>query len=126
MVCSTVNVAEDTSLVSSLDNDTPSQAESQDPLVDSFSGQTSQQDPQEVLSSGEMSNGSVPYSRKSMWNGGHGPPYQDSHNGNAGPLLHQHPHLVMPCLLLSLTMIQILYYILRCQRTLETYSSTSR
>ena len=97
-VCSAMNVAEEASIVSSLDNDTPSQAESQDPLPDAASGRTgSLQDSQDGVALGEASNGSLPHMRKGHWTGAMGPPYQEPHPGAPSHLLHQHPHLVSNC-----------------------------
>lgn len=88
-----MNIAEDTSMVSSMDNDTPSHAESLEPLADGTSGRTSSlQDSQEGAGPGELPNGS--YGRKPNWNGGHGPPFQEPHPSASVHLLHQHPHLV--------------------------------
>lgn len=88
-------MAEDTSIVSSADNDTPSQAGSQENPGEPPSARAgSLQDPQDGISSSEMSNGSLPHSRKPHWNGGHGPAHQDSHPATPVHLLHQHPHLV--------------------------------
>lgn len=89
-----MNVAEDTSIVSSMDND--SLAGSQDPLPDSGPARAgSLQDSQEGSAPGDTPNGSLPHSRKPLWNGAHGP-YQEPHPPSSIHLLHQHPHLVSP------------------------------
>ena len=90
-----MNVAEDTSIVSSLDNDTPSQTGSQDLLPESGPARAgSLQDSQEGSAPGETPNGSLPHSRKPLY-GAHGP-YQEPHPPTSLHLLHQHPHLVRP------------------------------
>lgn len=89
-----MNIAEDTSIVSSMDNDTPSQAGSQEPVSESNPARAgSTQDSQEGVSLGETPNGSLPHSRKPLWNGTHGP-YQEPPPPSSVHLLHQHPHLV--------------------------------
>lgn len=90
-----MNLAEDSSILGSMDNDNMSQAGSLEPAADSGSARNSGlHEPSEAGPTGELPNGSHIHSRKPMWNGGHGGPYQEGHPTTAAHLLHQHPHLV--------------------------------